>query len=97
MIPSGFEPETHSLEGCCSIQLSYGTINHLYNDGAKVTLFCDIHKFFLLFLFKMYFRMPVVGQNGASSVLERIVMTSSGPPTSFTLEPSISPPAVGGT
>ena len=26
MIPSGFEPETHSLEGCCSIQLSYGTI-----------------------------------------------------------------------
>ena len=26
VIPSGFEPETHSLEGCCSIQLSYGTI-----------------------------------------------------------------------
>ena len=26
MIPSGFEPETHSLEGCCSIQLSYGTV-----------------------------------------------------------------------
>ena len=25
VIPSGFEPETHSLEGCCSIQLSYGT------------------------------------------------------------------------
>ena len=41
MIPSGFEPETHSLEGCCSIQLSYGTpcifcgckgINFLVND-----------------------------------------------------------------
>ena len=27
VIPSGFEPETHSLEGCCSIQLSYGTIH----------------------------------------------------------------------
>ena len=27
VIPSGFEPETHSLEGCCSIQLSYGTIS----------------------------------------------------------------------
>ena len=25
MIRSGFEPETHSLEGCCSIQLSYQT------------------------------------------------------------------------
>ena len=22
--PAGFEPATHSLEGCCSIQLSYG-------------------------------------------------------------------------
>ena len=26
MIPPGFEPGTHSLEGCCSIQLSYGTM-----------------------------------------------------------------------
>jgi hypothetical protein len=26
VIPPGFEPGTHSLEGCCSIQLSYGTI-----------------------------------------------------------------------
>ena len=26
VIPRGFEPRTHSLEGCCSIQLSYGTI-----------------------------------------------------------------------
>ncbi len=25
VIPIGFEPMTHSLEGCCSIQLSYGT------------------------------------------------------------------------
>ena len=29
VIPAGFEPTTHSLEGCCSIQLSYGTITHL--------------------------------------------------------------------
>ena len=25
VIPLGLEPKTHSLEGCCSIQLSYGT------------------------------------------------------------------------
>ena len=25
VIPDGFEPSAHSLEGCCSIQLSYGT------------------------------------------------------------------------
>ena len=25
VIPLGFEPKTHSLEGCCSVQLSYGT------------------------------------------------------------------------
>ena len=24
--PEGFEPPTHSLEGCCSIRLSYGQI-----------------------------------------------------------------------
>ena len=26
VIPPRFERGTHSLEGCCSIQLSYGTI-----------------------------------------------------------------------
>ena len=26
VIQAGFEPTTHSLEGCCSIQLSYWTI-----------------------------------------------------------------------
>ncbi len=31
VIPLGFEPRTHSLEGCCSIQLSYGTISSKEN------------------------------------------------------------------
>ena len=26
VIRLGFEPKTHSLEGCCSIQLSYQTV-----------------------------------------------------------------------
>ena len=26
VIPAGFEPATHSLEGCCSIRLSYETV-----------------------------------------------------------------------
>ena len=40
VIPSGFEPETHSLEGCCSIQLSYGT--PFFKVDAKVLLFFGI-------------------------------------------------------
>ncbi len=32
----GFEPKTHSLEGCCSIQLSYQAIGFA---GAKILLF----------------------------------------------------------
>ena len=34
VIPAGFEPTTHSLEGCCSIQLSYGTI--------RIAFFCKM-------------------------------------------------------
>ena len=37
VIPLGLEPKTHSLEGCCSIQLSYGT--SLRFAAAKVDIF----------------------------------------------------------
>jgi hypothetical protein len=37
VIPTRLERVTDSLEGCCSIQLSYGTEN-LFNSG-KITLF----------------------------------------------------------
>ena len=47
VIPSGFEPETHSLEGCCSIQLSYGTKGGGFeNPRAKVLFFLRSTKFF---------------------------------------------------
>ena len=57
VIPSGFEPETHSLEGCCSIQLSYGTNLVIIKSAAKVYIFLDITKFptnnyFLLSLYQ---------------------------------------------
>ena len=40
VIPLGFEPKTHSLEGCCSIQLSYGTdpFRPVRNDPAAAGL-----------------------------------------------------------
>ena len=46
VIPLGFEPRTHSLEGCCSIQLSYRTIpfcvckdTKKYINGIKKIIF----------------------------------------------------------
>ena len=45
----GFEPMTHSLEGCCSIQLSYRTI--FFKSVAKVRQFIEnsnnLPKFFI--------------------------------------------------
>ena len=49
VIPLGFEPRTHSLEGCCSIQLSYRTI--FFKSVAKVRQFIEnsnnLPKFFI--------------------------------------------------
>ena len=39
VIPLGFEPKTHSLEGCCSIQLSYGTRPLFAKGDCKYTYF----------------------------------------------------------
>lgn len=36
VIRAGFEPTTHSLEGCCSIQLSYRTSPYLLLANAKI-------------------------------------------------------------
>ena len=56
VIRAGFEPATHSLEGCCSIQLSYQTkpFSPFYGGkiskrGAKLLLFFEISKFFCYF------------------------------------------------
>jgi hypothetical protein len=35
VIPARFERATHSLEGCCSIQLSYGTLYPIKDPRRK--------------------------------------------------------------
>ncbi len=43
VIPLGFEPKTHSLEGCCSIQLSYETENAVqYYEKMLKPIGCEI-------------------------------------------------------
>ncbi len=39
VIPARFERATHSLEGCCSIQLSYGTGNYKFRVLSMVFVF----------------------------------------------------------
>ena len=50
MIRLGFEPKTHSLEGCCSIQLSYQTI--AFRDCKITQFFIKMNKKYkILFVF----------------------------------------------
>ena len=37
VIELGFEPKTHSLEGCCSIQLSYSTCGCKYSYFSRLS------------------------------------------------------------
>ena len=58
VIPAGFEPTTHSLEGCCSIQLSYGTdttVDKIF-CAAKLRHLFLFSKLIIEFgIFKLYF------------------------------------------
>ncbi len=42
VVPTGFEPMTHRLEICCSIQLSYGTNNINARRGRQIRT-ADLH------------------------------------------------------
>lgn len=50
VIPLGFEPKTHRLEICCSIQLSYGTkpIGRFGDEGESLHLqsVCKINQYY---------------------------------------------------
>ena len=65
VIPLGFEPKTHSLEGCCSIQLSYGTSILMQFAAAKVRKRLRMWKLFRHFL---YFSMRASARSSPSSL-----------------------------
>ena len=75
----GLEPKTHSLEGCCSIQLSYGTIE----PGRKVTqnffqigknhYFCDMETVIAIIAILL----------GIGGIIGSIVPGLPGPPVSW--------------
>lgn len=44
--PAGLEPATYSLEGCCSVQLSYGDKCYLYVEVAS-TIICGFAPTFI--------------------------------------------------
>ena len=46
VIRLGFEPKTHSLEGCCSIQLSYRTIIFNLKLSMSLKTECKINAFY---------------------------------------------------
>ena len=46
VIPLGFEPKTHSLEGCCSNPTELRN----RNSGAKLIILFEMTKYFLIFL-----------------------------------------------
>ena len=49
VIRLGFEPKTHSLEGCCSIQLSYRTEPYFFRKWVQRYAFSfDLQNLFLL-------------------------------------------------
>ena len=54
VIPARFERATHSLEGCCSIQLSYGTSIHIILIIYIIAPFQSIFAFPAIFRFKIW-------------------------------------------
>ena len=61
MIPARLERATHSLEGCCSIHLSYGT-KRTANIVIFPYLFAVIKKYLIVFLISM---VPLIEIRGA--------------------------------
>ena len=60
VIPERFERSTHSLEGCCSIQLSYETILISLHQGISALKRCKItHFWWLVKIYTQLFKQPI--------------------------------------
>ena len=57
VIPARFERATHSLEGCCSIQLSYGTILKLWGKSNGFCLHYQMNSHHVPLFFICYYSM----------------------------------------
>ena len=60
VIPERFERSTHSLEGCCSIQLSYETILISLHQDISALKRCKItHFWWLVKIYTQLFKQPI--------------------------------------
>ena len=79
VIRLGFEPKTHSLEGCCSIQLSYRTILKFRHEGCPFAKnrTANIGIFYLMAMFQSEsfykFYMPDTQESETGGVREMYI------------------------
>ena len=70
VIRLGFEPKTHSLEGCCSIQLSYRTEPFLLPASAAMAK-SDCKDSYFYFTGKKSCSRPASGRNSGMPIFLR--------------------------
>ena len=77
VIPLGFEPKTHSLEGCCSNPTELRNQHcHFSLASAKVILFCESTKYFgIFFSFISILRKFFIARASSSIIFKAFALT----------------------